>query len=436
MLIGIIIAGMVAGMIYVRLPGMIPYLEKRQTSLVWVLAAGLAVRLLMMAPEPYYEIDYFRYLWDGSVILSGHSPYQWSPKQVMGGEAASELVQLAQSAESVIGQINYPHLTTIYPPVAEAAFALAGAIDTWSLAAWRAVILVCEGITVFLLFALLRHFSRSSLWVIVYWWNPIVIVEFSNAAHMDAILLPFLVGAVLLVLKQPSSYAGYVCLAFASAVKLWPALLFPTLIRPRLRDHRFVLSALLIFTTITGFLLWPLFSSAMSVDSGLRNYSLLWERNAAIFHGLLTVTQSVLDSLSLYTVDAGRLVRTVTGLAIVILALTLNFRAPGDQETLIRRLLIVVTAMLMLGPTLYPWYYAWLVPFLVIIPSRALMAFSIVLPLYRLQFHPWFLEHPWIFDNTVVWLEQGPILILLLAEWLKFRRKERPPLPSMAVRSP
>lgn len=417
----IVIAGVVGGVGYMVITAALPDLAIWPGGIYWILGIGLALRLLMMAPEPILEIDYYRYLWDGAVVNAGYSPYDWSPRQVMAGTAPEPLTRLAEDGSAVVGRINYPHLTTIYPPAAELVFAASQWIKPWDLTVWRLVILAFEIVTVALLFGVLAHVGRSPLWIIVYWWNPIVIFEFSNAAHMDAILLPFLLGALLFALKNRFAVAAMVCLAVATAVKLWPVLLLPTFIRSIARRPTAVIAAL-VFTVMTIGLLWPFMAAAFDGDAGLRAYGVSWQRNAALFHVLLGWLRGFLDSIGYFNLDAGRILRTGMGAVVILIALGLNRRPAADPEALVRRLIIVVAALLLLGPTLYPWYYTWMVPFLAIVPSRALLALTVVLPLYRLQFHPWFQDHSWVFTDVVVWAEQGPIFVLLLLAWRDQRR--------------
>jgi len=96
--------------------------------------------------------DLYRYLWDGRVQWAGISPYRYPP-------AAPELAPLRD--EAVFPKINRPTKVTVYPPGAEAVFALAARIAPNSIVAWRAFLLASEIVTVVLLIALLRG-TRSS----------------------------------------------------------------------------------------------------------------------------------------------------------------------------------------------------------------------------------------------------------------------------------
>jgi len=237
---------------------------------------------------------------------------------------------------------------------------------------------------------------------------------------MDVILLPFLIGSVLLAMKS-RPLAGTACLSLAVAVKLWPALLLPTLLRAAPK-YRTMLICIFVFSVTTGVLMWPFAEQAFQSGAGVSAFSTTWERNAALFRVIVGGNQTLLDTLGIYQLDAGKIARVMVATMIAGIALCINVRKPVNDTLLVQRVIITISALLLLGPTLYPWYYAWLVPFLTVIPNRALLAFSVVLPLYRLQFHPWFLDHPHVFQNYVVWAEQGPVLIMLFFTWFRSRR--------------
>jgi hypothetical protein len=412
----IVAAGIAAGAGYMVIPAAMPGLQTRPGALYWVLGIGLAWRLIMMVPDPILEIDYSRYLWDGAVINAGFSPYEWSPGEVLSGAAPEEVTRLARDAPAIAGAINYPHLTTIYPPAAEFVFALANRIAPWDVTVWRLVVLAFEIATVALLYRVLVALRRPPLWIVIYWWNPIVIFEFSNAGHMDAMLLPFLVAALLFAVKPRAHLATAVCLAVATAIKLWPVLLLPIFLR-RLAWPRPALTAGAVFVVVTAALLWPFITQAFHDDAGLRAYGVSWERNASLFHVLLGGLRAALDGFGWFDLDAGRILRTAVGAVVILVALAINWRAAADPHVMVRRMIIVMATLLLLGPTLYPWYYTWMVPFLAIAPSPALLALTVLLPLYRLQFHPWFLENSGVFTDWVVWAEQGPVFVLLFMAW-------------------
>ena len=126
-----------------------------------VLVGGLIARLILFASEPILEDDYLRYLWDGAVSAHAMNPYDVAPRTVIDAGPAHPLSGLAADSGPVLRRINHPQLPTIYPPVAQAAFAFAHWISPWSLTAWRSVLMLCDAATLLALLGLLKETGRS-----------------------------------------------------------------------------------------------------------------------------------------------------------------------------------------------------------------------------------------------------------------------------------
>src|SRR5579872_2664779 len=99
-----------------------------------IVAASVLFRLTLLFSDPIEEIDLYRYLWDGSVLAEGISPFRYSPQQVLAADAEShlpddlqQLVALRDSAPemtTILKRVHFGELPTIYPPVSQAVFAL------------------------------------------------------------------------------------------------------------------------------------------------------------------------------------------------------------------------------------------------------------------------------------------------------------------------
>src|SRR5207249_2169620 len=151
-----------------------------------VLAFGLLFRVAVLATPVLLSSDLYRYLWDGRVQWAGISPYRYPP-------AAAELAPLRD--EAIHPNINRPTKPTVYPPGAEAAFALVALVAPDSLPAWRAFLLAREGVAVWLLLTLLRQAGVTPAAVIVYAWSPLVVFEGVQAGHVDLAMIPLVLAA-------------------------------------------------------------------------------------------------------------------------------------------------------------------------------------------------------------------------------------------------
>ena len=397
------------------LPGVI---RSGTLPLFFVIGTGLAVRLIYFTSEPVREIDYYRYLWDAAAVNAGLNPFAVPPVDAILGYADAEWLALAAESGGIVRRINYGHLATIYPPVGQAAFWLAHQLDPWGLTGLRVVFLAAELAGVWLLILLLKEAGRAPAWVALYWWNPLIAKELINSAHMDALLVPALVAAVLLAMRSRPLWSA-LALGVAAGVKIWPLVLAPVLIcqgRPRVW-----IGAGLLLGMIAVLSAVPMVLGRLDHQSGLVAYAGGWERNDALFGLVRYGIEQVTDAMGLYRADPGRLARLliVSGLGITAVILGWCFR---DKMRIPVAVLTIAAMLFLLSPTGYPWYYVWVLPMLCLVPVRGLLLLGVMLPFYYLRFDMDRWGYADVYDAWIVWLEFGPVFALLAYDQLKGRR--------------
>ncbi|MEM9723993.1 MAG: glycosyltransferase 87 family protein [Pseudomonadota bacterium] len=410
---------MLAGFAWMALPPAIRAADQAQgppwRTLALILAVGFAMRLIFFASEPLWELDYHRYLWEGAAVNVGLNPYALSPAEArLGPAAGTPHVEawraLAAAHPTELSAVTYDKLRSVYPPLAQAAFAAAHALEPFSLTALRAVFLLCELAALGLLALLLKEVGRPPSWIALYWWNPLVARELVCAAHMEAVLLPFLLAALLFAARK-RWLAGAAAVALAGAVKLWPLALGALALRGAGWARFFAGAAMIGAITVLASL--PILLGRLDAGSGFVAYAGEWERNAALFPALAALTEGILEALGLPFVDAAPVARIGVLLTVSALAALLALRPVADAEDLCRRCLIVIAAMFLLSPAAYPWYAVWFAPLLAVFPWAGLRLLMATLPLYTLRF--WFVAEgdPTVFDTWIVWAQIGPVLLLL-----------------------
>ncbi len=424
------VAGLVAcGIAYLALPTLIRATLRARPPITSVLplmlACGLVARAVLFASEPVLEDDYQRYLWDGAVTARGLNPYAFAPEDARDAEADTPLGRIAAQSGPVLERIRYEDLRTIYPPVAQAAFAFAYWVEPWSLTAWRATCLALDVAAVGLLILLLRDLGSSPLWSALYWWNPIAIKETINSAHMEAVVLPLLLLALVLAVRRRPLLAT-LGIVLAAGAKLWPALLLPLIVRPLAADRLRLVVALSLIIAAGVLLSIPVLLAGLDDTSGFVAYARRWQTNSALVPALQSITAAGLSALGLTSLDAGLVVRAVLACGLVGLALWLA-RAPlADAADLTRRCLVLVGAIVLLSPAQYPWYYLWVLPLLALRPVAGLLVLTATLPLYYTIFYFRPRDQLDLFRHGVVWLIWLPAWIALGREFqIAARRRAR-----------
>jgi hypothetical protein len=415
-----------AGLVFLYLAGLTLHSRSGKRLLIWILITGAMMRIFMLFTTPMLEDDYFRYLWDGAVTAHGLNPYQYSPDQITRGfEEPSNippvLLELAGESGAIIENINHSYLRTIYPPVTQAAFALAYLIQPWSLLSWKIVLLLFDAATLLLLFYILRYLNISSLWVGIYWLNPLLVKEIFNSGHMDLLIFPFLLSALILSIRRKPFLAA-TALVLAMGTKLWPVALLPLIIRPLFQDYKRMAAGLCWFILLCILMFLPVFASGLDPNSGFNAYSQRWQLNDSLFKLFIGMGWGITRIIGIHPGFSQLIARLLTALTLVGWVAYITLQKTNEPQRVFDQALLIVAAMFLLLPNQFPWYVVWLIPFLAISPRRPLLLLNLLLPLYYLRYYFLTINKVEFFDYGIVWLEFVPVWILILREWRIHRK--------------
>ena len=285
-------------------------------SLWLVIGFGIAFRILMLFSVPIQEVDLFRYIWDGTVIAQGISPYEYSPQEVellpqkgvpnyrttlIEREDLQNLSRIATSPgmDAAFPLVHFKEYTTPYPLVNQGPFALAAVIGLATQSFWgllysmKGVLVLFDVATALILIGLLKRLALPSVWVVAYFWCPLLIKEIANSGHLDSIAVFLTTLAVYLMVRiywssNPRQMVFRSCivgvtLAAAVGAKLFPLVLGPIwalVMFKRMRLEAVV--PLSVFFAMTLVLLWPMVGRTQFVQTSIQQLQAQWkEENAS-----------------------------------------------------------------------------------------------------------------------------------------------------------
>ena len=359
--------------------------------LVW----AVAFRLCGLIGGPFYEDDFYRYLWDGYRFAVAGTPYGAAPEEFFVDPAVPALFQ------GVLDGVNYPELPTIYAPVTQVVFLVAYWIKPASVAVLQAILIAVDLATVFLLLRLAP--ARN---VLLYAWCPLVVKEIAFTAHPDGVGICLLLAAVVLA-RHRRWWIAAGLLGLAVATKTFALVLAPLiLVRARLRHW-------LLFAATAAAVYLPFVVLGGTDLLSLQVFARDWEFNAALF-GLLRTIVPPFEA------------RLLLGLVLAVFWGWYCLRyARGSGAQGIPRGDWLFGVLLALSPVINPWYLLWLLPFAVVFPSfwawtaSAAILLSYItglnLPDYTLQ--------PYGQPGWARGLQFGLILLALAADVAVRRRK-------------
>ena len=373
------------------------------------LALAALFRVTLLFAPPFYSDDMYRYLWDGHVQVDGHlNPYLHAPD-------AAPLVPLRGD---LFSRVNHPDIPTLYPPVAEAFFATV-VLASRSVPVMKGAMALLDLTLIGVLLQLLTRVGLPREQVLIYAWSPLVVAEVAGNGHVDVLAVLLLVAGILL--ERPLLSTAALGLSIAS--KFLSLLTFPVLSR-RWRARFWAVPILVVALAYL-----PYAPAEAALFRGLRAYALRWQHNDSLFTPLLGFLEWIRPTPPLkagiarlnsmlgylgwvevlysyaYPVYLARLLSL--GIAAVLASLLAWKRVDP-----VRGSFLVIGAVLLLSPTVYPWYLLWIVPFLALRPNRAWILLTGLVPLSYLDPGP-LLDglsgRPW-----VRWVEYSPFFALLL----------------------
>jgi alpha-1,6-mannosyltransferase len=218
---------------------------------------GVLARMVLVVFLPQFSDDFWRFLWDGRLLMHGVNPFDFTPTQALEQGLAPE------SWRSVYAPLNSKEYFSVYPPALQVWFGLAAWLSGGSVVAQVIIlkvgVVLAELATLFFLDRLVRHFQLPRKAVLLYALNPLVISELSGNLHFEAWMVCFTLGA-LWMLTQGNLWAGALFLALAVGSKLLPLMFVPFLL-PRLGWRK-----MLVFCGLLGVFLLILFLPFVTLE--------------------------------------------------------------------------------------------------------------------------------------------------------------------------
>jgi uncharacterized membrane protein len=294
----------------------------------------------------------------------------------------------------------YPYINradyapTIYPPASQIVFYLVTRISEAPVA-MKAAMVAFEALTVWAILQLLAARGLPSSRVLIYAWHPLPLWEFARSGHIDIVAIAFLLLALLAMERRSPILAG-VALGAGVLVKYFPVVTAPALYRRwdwRLPAAFSATIAVLYLPYIgAGAKVFGFFGRYLS-EEGLDKGSgiFLWQLLTAI----VPLPQQAF---------AGYIAAAAVIIAVLGLLVLMRRRAGAD---LAGAMLLAVVVTILISPH-YPWYFAWLVPFLCFYPLVGIIYLTCACALLYLGHWPLTL-----WDTLPLY---APAILILVAE--------------------
>ena len=263
---------------------------------------------------------------------------------------------------------------TVYPPIAQWIFVIAVRLFPESiignLIVMRLIIILSELGSILLIMRILRRYGLSTDKVLIYAWNPLVIIELTGNLHFEAIMVFFILLALYYFQKSQWRWSA-MALAASIATKLVPLIFLPLLVLRMPWKKTIGYWALCTVMVVVFFLtIWsPELTENMG--SSLSLYFQKFEFNASIYY----LVREIGFALKGYNIihEAGKYLALTT----LLIILGFSWYSHGSMS-LAKAMLWALTVYLLMSTTVHPWYITPLVALAVFTDYRFPIAWSML----------------------------------------------------------
>ncbi|MCK0179778.1 mannosyltransferase [Flavobacteriaceae bacterium S0862] len=337
-------------------------LTKHNLKLLTWMAFGF--RAVFILAIPNLSQDFYRFIWDGRMILEGFNPYLYTPESfIANGEFP---VAKAQELYAGMGSLNGSHYSN-YPPLNQLCFIIAGLFAgnniLGSAVVLRLIIIAADFGTLHFGKKLLEKLKLPAHNIFWYILNPFIIIELTGNLHFEGVMIFFLVWSLYLLHSGKWQLAA-VMFACSVSIKLIPLLFLPLFYQWfTKRDASTALSLtkligfylIVIATTIVLFL--PFYSSQF-----ITNYAetvSLWFYNFEFNGSLYYIAREIGYLFRGYNEIA--IIGTYTAIIVFLFVVAMTLLRKNTTMTqLITAMLFALSFYYFTATTVHPWYVATL----------------------------------------------------------------------------
>ena len=378
-------------------------------------------RALFILAIPNLSQDFYRFIWDGRMILEGINPYLFTVESFIsqGEFPVTEALELRAG----MGDLNASHFTN-YPPINQLCFTVAalfsGKSILGSVVVMRLLIIAADFGTL--------HFGEKLLEKLklpvhnIFWYilNPFIIIELTGNLHFEGVMVFFLVWSLYLIYVGKWQFAAIV-LALSISVKLIPLIFLPLFFqwftkrdiistepsKPKLSEDKVIkhhnqeldnkspkwipafagMTKLIGFYSIVGITTLLLFAPFYSSEF-INNYSqtvALWFQNFEFNGSIYYIAREIGYLFRGYNEIA--IIGTVMPILVILFTLIITFlRKNKTPIQLITAMLLVLSFYYFTTTTVHPWYVATLLILSVFTKYRFPLVWSFVIILSYLAY--------------------------------------------------
>ena len=310
---------------------------------------GLVFRLIILISTPNLSQDFYRFFWDGQLILNGFNPYLNTPNQII----ISKLISFPEMNEiyelmGSLSQNNYSNYPPIHQIITFLALLITDKSIITSIISLRLILILFDLGILFYGIKLLKKLKKPKNIIFIYFLNPLVILELTGNLHLEGVMVFFMILSFYHLYRKSEIYSG-IFLGLSILTKLIPLIILPLfLFRLGLKKSiRFIVTITAVIST--GFAPFINFKSLINYSESINLWFSNFEFNASIYYAL----KEIFKGFNIRLIDY--MVYIIPISIFIVLTYLISMKKNKTQDILTQSL-IILTTYLFISTTIHPWY--------------------------------------------------------------------------------
>lgn len=336
------------------------YLIVHQGDLTFRQLVGLSIiyRLVFLFSSPQLSQDFFRFFWDGQLVINGINPYLKTVDAYF--NSSTDFVYQAELLREGMGSLNAGNFSN-YPPFSQFLYAVSAWIARDSVLVFIVVLrLILIGFDiVFIYFAdkLLRQFNKNPKILFWYILNPLCILEITGNLHLEGVMIALFVAGIYFLSTQRYLGCGVV-VGLSVGTKLLSLVAVPLLLifiwrkAKHLDKYKKTLLFTLAFSLALGLqflpFLDPIFFENYAKTIGL--WFGKFEFNAGIFYLVRWI------GFQIYGYNIIQTYGYIMPLLSMLIFLIFIYKTRAKLRVVLESFMWMLSFYFLLSTTVHPWY--------------------------------------------------------------------------------
>ena len=337
-------------------------MKSKTSSISYLIGFAILFRIIFLFSTPNLSQDFYRFIWDGRMILEGFNPYLSLPETFI--KQGIQPIYEAQQLYTGMGELNGGHYTN-YPPINQLCFLIAALFSGKSIfgaiLVLKAIIITADLGILHLGTKLLKSVNLPIKNIFWYALNPFIIIEMTGNLHFEPVMIFFLIWSLYKLHKQ-QWICSAILLACSILVKLIPLLLLPLFYQWFVKKEQNWLNGfkklgvfytITLFTTVVFFLPFYTNDFIENFGSSISLWFVNFEFNASFYYIFREIGYMFRGYNEIAII--GKITAFLTILFLIIITC---YKKQDSMIQLITVLLFGLCFYYFMATTVHPWYLA------------------------------------------------------------------------------